>query len=51
MWCVQVDIPLFEPGDVVRMISDIAEVYKLQQGHGEWSDDMALVSSALVWGQ
>lgn len=35
---------MFEPGDVVRMISDMAEVYRLQQGHGEWNDDMALVS-------
>ena len=44
MWFAQVDVPVFEPGDVVRMISDMAEVYRLQQGHGEWNDDMALVS-------
>ena len=35
---------MFECGDVVRMISDMAEAYRLQQGHGEWNDDMALVS-------
>ena len=40
---VQVEMPAFECGDVVRMISDMAEAYKLQQGHGEWNDDMALV--------
>ena len=36
-------MPEFECGEVVRMISDIAEAYQLQQGHGEWNDDMALV--------
>ena len=40
---VQVEMPEFECGDVVRMISDMAEAYRLQQGHGEWNDDMALV--------
>ena len=35
---------MFECGDIVRMISDMAEAYRLQQGHGEWNDDMALVS-------
>ena len=49
VWCcVQVDVPVFEPGDVVRMISDMAEVYRLQQGHGEWNGDMALVSGTLL---
>ena len=43
---MQVDMPMLESGDVVRMISDMAEVYRLQQGHGEWNDDMALVSAA-----
>ena len=40
---VQVEMPEFECGDVVRMISDMAEAYRLQQGHGEWNDDLALV--------
>jgi E3 ubiquitin-protein ligase mind-bomb len=44
----KVDVPMFESGDVVRMISDMAEVYRLQQGHGEWNDDMALVSGTLL---
>ena len=49
VWCcVQVDVPVFESGDVVRMISDMAEVYRLQQGHGEWNGDMALVSGTLL---
>ena len=43
---MQVDMPMLESGDVVRMLSDMAEVYQLQQGHGEWNDDMALVSAA-----
>ena len=46
---VQVDLPVFEPGDVVRMISDMAEVYRLQQRHGEWNDDMALVGGWGLW--
>lgn len=36
-------MPSYEVGDVVRIIDDIAETYRLQQGHGEWIDDMALV--------
>ena len=43
--CVpQVDVPFLHRGDVVRMIDDMAKVYSLQKGHGEWVDDMALVS-------
>lgn len=41
-------MPEFECGEVVRMISDIAEAYQLQQGHGEWNDDMALVGDLCV---
>ena len=37
-------MPILEVGDVVRVIDDIAKVFQLQKGHGEWSDDMALVS-------
>ena len=40
---LQVDMPSYEVGDVVRVIDDIAEVFRLQKGHGEWNDDMALV--------
>ncbi|XP_062506167.1 E3 ubiquitin-protein ligase MIB2-like isoform X2 [Corticium candelabrum] len=32
----------FEVGDHVRVLNDAAEVKRLQQGHGEWADDMAL---------
>ena len=28
----------------MRMIDDMAKMYSLQKGHGEWVDDMALVS-------
>lgn len=41
---MQVDIPFIHRGDVVRIIDDIAKVFSLQKGHGEWVDDMALVS-------
>ncbi len=30
-------------GDVVRLLDDMPQVYQLQNGHGEWNDDMALV--------
>ena len=40
---VQAEMPSFSSGDVVRMLGDMAEVYRLQQGHGDWNDDMALV--------
>ena len=36
-------MPSYEVGDVVRVIDDMAETHRLQQGHGEWIDDMALV--------
>ena len=37
-------VPQFSSGDVVRILDDIATVHKLQEGHGGWVDDMALVS-------
>ena len=42
----QVDVPFIHRGDVVRLIDDMAEIFSLQKGHGEWVDDMALVSGA-----
>ena len=33
----------FKEGDVVRIIDDMAEVHMLQDDHGGWVDDMALV--------
>ena len=40
------EAPDLLPGDVVRVIDDMAEVHRLQKaGHG-WDDDMALVSNS-----
>ena len=33
----------FQQGDVVRVLDDIAKVHNLQENHGGWVDDMALV--------
>lgn len=33
----------FNTGDVIRVIDDIAKVHDLQENHGGWVDDMALV--------
>ena len=33
----------FEVGDIVRISSDLERVKKLQRGHGDWVDAMALV--------
>ena len=38
--CMQANIPRLWPNQVVRVIDDIAEVIKLQVGHGEWCDGM-----------
>ena len=38
----------FKVNDVVRVINDISQVHSLQDGHGGWSDDMALVSIVCV---
>lgn len=35
----------FWVGDVVRVIDDLDTVKRLQAGHGEWTDDMAPVST------
>lgn len=37
----------FSVGDVVRIIDDIAMVHDLQEGHGGWVDDMALVRTSI----
>ena len=40
---------MFHNGEVVRVIDDMVKVHSQQSGHGEWNDDMALVSGlALV---
>ena len=36
-------VAAFKEGDVVRVIDDMAEVHTLQEDHGGWVDDMALV--------
>ena len=33
-----------EVGDHVLVLNDAAEMKRLQQGHGEWADDMTFVS-------
>ena len=38
---------MFESGESVRIIDDMAEVMKLQSGHGGWNDDMGCVSHTL----
>ena len=43
-------VPQFSSGDVVRILDDIAAVHKLQEGHGGWVDDMALVSIYILYG-
>lgn len=42
------DVPQYACGDVVRIMDDMAEIRKLQQGHGEWNEDMATVSVCVV---
>ena len=36
-------------GDVVRIVDDIATVHNLQENHGGWVDDMALVRAEQLW--
>lgn len=36
---------MFYYGDVVCVLEDMVEVHRLQAGHGEWNDDMALVKT------
>ncbi len=33
----------YSKGDPVRILNDISMVYQLQENHGGWIDDMALV--------
>ena len=33
----------YSKGDPVRILNDISMVYQLQESHGGWIDDMALV--------
>ena len=40
----QVEGPVHNHDDVVRVLDDIAEVHRLQQDHCGWEDDMVLVS-------
>ena len=42
--CMQADVPRYKPGDVVRVMDDLAEVAKLQKDHGGWIDEMSDVS-------
>lgn len=41
---LQVDVPVFHYGDVVRVLDNMVQVHSLQTGHGDWNDDMALVN-------
>ena len=38
----------FARGDVVSVMDDMAEVTKLQQGHGEWNEHMAMVNHSIA---
>ena len=40
---------MFSPGDVVRVVDDIATVHSFQESHGGWVDDMALVHFLVVY--
>ena len=44
MFCTFIQIPQHSGGDVIRVLDDIATVHDLQEGHGGWVDDMALVN-------
>ena len=39
---------LFNTGDVIRVIDDIAKVHDLQENHGGWVDNMALVGNVPI---
>ena len=41
---LQVDVPHFRVGDLVRISGDLEKVQSLQHGHGDWSDGVLLVS-------
>ena len=38
---------VYQRGDVVRVIDDLAKIYQIQ-GSEEWNDDMALVCDAVT---
>ena len=40
---IQVEGNSFQCGDAVRVSDDMTLVHQLQDGHGEWADDIALV--------
>jgi hypothetical protein len=44
--CIFKQVELFNTGDVIRVIDDIAKMHDLQENHGGWVDDMALVGNA-----
>ena len=46
--CLQVDTPMFRPGDVVFVMEDCAEVCKLQKGHGDWIEEMTAVRTCRI---
>jgi hypothetical protein len=43
----QLGFHLFQDGDIVRVIDDLALAHQLQEGHGEWNDDIALALGQL----
>ena len=43
-----IQVELFNTGDVIRVIGDIAKVHDLQESHGGWVDDMALVGDVPI---
>lgn len=44
MLYMQVGIPRYQVGDIVRVMDDLAEVAKLQKNHGGWVEEMSDVS-------
>ena len=40
---MQAKIPYYMPGDIVRVLDDIAKVHELQKAGPGWLDDMVLV--------
>lgn len=43
LYAMQVDLPQFKVGDLVKVSSDMEKVRGLQQGHGDWSNAVLLV--------
>jgi hypothetical protein len=46
--CIFKQVELFNTGDVIRVIDDIAKMHDLQENHGGWVDDMALVGNTSI---